>query len=172
MSQIYAMMVQDGMSTLELMLTGSNAKTRQAYSAAYANEAQRIAGRNRIDAAQKNLAAIQQDKILTNKSIQLQNTQAQAMTKLSAAVAGVTGNSVQDVSQQHNTNTAFAMAANDKQAKQLSDQFLAQINGTRMQLNGVQDQKISATGDLMETFGRYLEAGAADGQKALAMFGG
>lgn len=172
MSQVYAMAMQEGISALEHMVSGSNAKTRAAYNAAYANESARIAGRNRIHAAQRNLAAIRQDKILTNKSIQLQNTQAQAMTKLSAAVAGVTGNSVEDVSQQHDTNTAFAMANNARQAEQLSEQFLATISGTRMQLGAIQDNKITVAGDMMDLTGRFIQAANSDGKNILKMFGG
>ena len=172
MSQVYSMAVQEGMSALESLITGSNAKSRAAFNAAYANESARIAGRNRMNAAQRNLAAIRQDKILTNKSIQLQNTQAQAMTKLSAAVAGVTGNSVEDVSQQQDTNTAFAMANNAKQAEQLSEQFLATINGTNMQLSSIQDKKITVAGELMDLTGRFMQAAAADGSNVLKMFGG
>lgn len=147
MSQLYGAAVQEGVSSLELMFTGSNAKTRAAYDAAYANEASRIQLRARQRAAQRNLAAVQQDKILTNKAIQVQNTQAQAMAKLSAAVAGVTGNSVDDVSQQIDVRTIGQISQNEKQAKQMSDQFLAQVQGSYAQLLGVQDKKINVLAD-------------------------
>lgn len=172
MSQLYSMAIQEGMSSLEIAISGSNAKTREAYNAAYSNQARRIAGRNRIGAAQRNLAAIQQDKILTNNQIQIQNTHQQAMTKLSAAVAGVTGSSVDNVKQQVNTNTVFAMQSNERKAEQMSDQFLAEIQGSTASTLGIQDKKISDIGELMTVAGNIsLDDYKGLGQK-LGMFGG
>lgn len=166
------MAIQEGMSSLEIAVTGSNAKTRAAYNEAYSKQAQRIAGRNRAHAAQRNLAAIQQDKILTNNQIQIQNTHQQAMTKLSAAVAGVTGSSVDNVKQQVNTNTVFAMQSNERKAEQMSDQFLAEVQGSTASTLGIQDTKVSTIGELMQVAGNIsLDDYKAMGQK-LGMFGG
>lgn len=166
------MAIQEGVSSLEIAVTGSNAKTHAAYNEAYSKQAQRIAGRNRQHAAQRNLAAIQQDKILTNNQIQIQNTHQQAMTKLSAAVAGVTGSSVDNVKQQVNTNTVFAMQSNERKAEQMSDQFLAEIQGSTASTLGIQDTKVSSIGELMKVAGNVsLDDYKAIGQQ-LGMFGG
>lgn len=172
MSQLYSMVIQEGMSSLEIAVTGSNAATRAAYDGAYSNQARRIAGRNRAYAAQRNLATIQQDKILTNNQIQIQNTHQQAMTKLSAAVAGVTGSSVDNVKQQVNTNTVFAKQANERKAEQLSDQFLAEIQGSTASTLGIQDKKISNIGEVMKVMGNIsLDDYKTMGQE-LGLFGG
>ena len=71
------------------------------------------------------------------------------MAKLSAAVAGVTGNSVNDVSQQIDVRTIGQISKNERQAEQMSDQFLSQIQGSFAQVLGVEDTKINPVADAM-----------------------
>ena len=173
MSQMYASAVQEGVASLEIMFTVSNATTIAAYNAAYGKEAQRIALRARIGSAQRNLAAIQQDKILTNKQIQINNTQAQAMVKLSAAVAGVTGNSVDSVAYMNDVNKVNALRNSERQAEQQSDQFLSQIQGSFATALGIQDEKISYVGDFMNKAATSFDMEDYQNMgKALKLFGG
>lgn len=173
MSELYAAAMQEGVASLEIMFTGSNAKTRAAYNEAYGAQAARIASRAKIRSAQRNLAAVQQDKILTNREIQVRNTQAQAMVKLSAAVAGVTGNSVDDVAHMNEVNQQRALSNNERQAEQLSDQFLNQIQSATAQSLGIQDRKISYGGDLISSLSNSLSKEDFQGMgKSLGLFGG
>lgn len=140
------------MSAGQLLLTGSNAGTKAAFNAAYAAQSSRLAAAARKNAAEKNIAAIKQDKILTNLAIQNRQDEAEAFARVNAAAAGIQGQSVKDVIYETEKNESFAIASNRKRSEQLVENELAKINNAQAALLSVEAVDISTTGELMRAF--------------------
>lgn len=140
------------MSAGQLLLTGENAGTKAAFNAAYAAQSNRIAAVARKNAAERNIAAIKQDKILTNIAIQNRQDEAEAFARVNAAASGVQGQSVRDVIYETEKNEAHAIASAKKQSEQLVENELARINNAQAALLSVEKVEISTTGELMRAF--------------------
>ena len=149
---LYAQAVQSGMGAAQLLATGENAQTKAAYNAAYAAKAAEYAAAGRKNAAEKNIAAIKQDKILTNVSIQMKQDQAEAFAKVNAAASGSSGQSVDDVIYGTERNEAHAIASANKKASQGIESELARINNAQASLLSIEQPTVSTTGELMKAF--------------------
>lgn len=146
---IYAHAASQGISTLNLALGGENAVTVAAYNAAYLAEAKRIAQRDVINTAERNISAINQDRILTNTSIEVNQQAVAAQAQVSAAAAGVSGGSVDAVAYGIDANTAMQKQQVNAKADQLTEQQLAAVASGSMQLSSIQDQP---TPTVMDSF--------------------
>lgn len=163
---LYAMAVQ---SVFEV---ASGAAPRAAYNATYQNEAQRLSARNRRTGVERNIAAVKQDQILTNRQIELNQTQSEAMVQLAAAVSGVTGGSVQDVQYMTEVNKVNAQRASVRETDQVVEAMKAEVQASQANLLSIQDDKVSGLGNVL---GKLGQLGATDWKeigKDLDLFGG
>lgn len=94
------------------------AMSKQAYSAEYSRVANMEAGKEALAKAQANIAAVKQDKILTDINIQMNQDAAEAQALVSAAAAGVEGGSVEAVALDTEINEVMAKQANAKAEEQ------------------------------------------------------
>lgn len=152
---IYAQAVQTGVTSLEILATGSSAATRAAYNTAYAEAAQRANILSVRQTLQKNMAAVQQDKVTSNTSIQMKQDQAEAWAKVSAATAGVEGGSVEDALYETEKNEAFALQASQRNADQQMANLGTQIGNQTSNLASVQNTEESLFGDLLTAFSSF-----------------
>lgn len=175
---IYRQAAVSGMGALEIATTGSNARTRAAYDAQYQASTQKLNLQKSIGVAQKNIAAINQDKIISNTQIQMKQDQAEASAKVSAAFAGVEGSSVDAVIQDTRKNEAHRVAALNKQAEQNKQNYLAQIGTSQSALLAVEEPEINYVGELLniagninhqdvKNFGNTYFGGGEDSNEAL-----
>lgn len=149
MSQMYAIAMQQGIQGLETMLTGGG----KAFQQEYALQSRRFAQLNRKQTSIRNIAAIKQDKILTDKTIQIRQSQAEAMARVSAAAAGVSGGSVNDVIQMTHVNETQAMKMNERQAAQGIEQEKANVHSAFLGAKAEQSQRHSFVADMFRSFG-------------------
>lgn len=152
---IYAQAVQTGVTSLEILATGSSAATRAAYNTAYAEAAQRANILSVRQTLQKNMAAVQQDKVTSNTSIQMKQDQAEAWAKVSAATAGVEGGSVEDALYETEKNEAFALQASQRNTDQQMANLGTQIGNQTSNLASVQNTEESLFGDLLTAFSSF-----------------
>ena len=137
---VYAYAASQGISTLNLATGGENAGTIAAYNAAYLAEAQRIAQRSVINTAESNISAINQDRVLTNTTIEVNQQALAAQAQVNAAAAGVSGGSVDSVAYGIEANTAMQKQQVNARAEQLTEQQLAAVSAGSTQLSSIQDQ--------------------------------
>lgn len=110
---LYAQAMQSGVQAITTAFEGGKA-AEAFYTNKYLRED--AISRNKVN-AERNITAIKQDTIRSNTQIQMKQDQAEAMAKVSAAAAGVTGGSVSDVLYTTEVNEVNAMAANEKRAE-------------------------------------------------------
>ncbi len=152
---LYAQAAQQGMSTLQLLGTGSNAATKAAYNEQYQTTTQRFNLAQAKHTAQLNITATKQDKILTDTAIQMQQDQAQALAKVSAAASGVEGGSVDDVIYDTEKNEALALQRNKRNSEMNIEQHLASVYSGQSALLSVQDSEVDMFGDLIKSFSQF-----------------
>lgn len=136
-AMLYAQAIQSGMSTMNLLAGGDNAGTIAAYNEAYGAQYKKYVALDAKNTAESNIAAINQDKILSNVQIQMKQAQAEAAAQVSAAVAGVEGSSVDAGMYQIGANASMAVAQVEAKAEQLTEQQLAQVNSAQVNYNSV-----------------------------------
>lgn len=147
-SAMYALAMQQGMQGLETMLTGGGA----AYQHEYGVQMRRAAALNRKQASIRNIASIKQDKILSDMAIQIRQSQAEAMARVSAAAAGVSGGSVDDVIQMTHVSETQAMKMNERQSQQQIEQEKANVHSSFLDAHSQQSQRITYAGSLLQAF--------------------
>ena len=130
-AQLYASAAQSGISALQTALSGDTAATVAAYNTEYSRISNSYAALDAKSTAESNIGAITQDKILTNVQIQLNQQQAEAAQQVSAATAGVSGQSVDAGIYQTGANASMAVAAAEAKADQLTEQQLAAVNSAQ-----------------------------------------
>ena len=140
-AQLYAQAAKTGISSLNLAMGGDNAVTIAAYNESYSRVAQSYAALDSKNAAESNMGAINQDKILTNSKIQMNQQQAEAAQQVSAATAGVSGQSVDAGIYQTGANASMAVATAEAKAEQLTEQQLAAVNSAQTTYNSIPDRK-------------------------------
>lgn len=151
---IYAQAMVSGVNALQVAFTGANAQTRAAFTAQYQAETAKRNAMEMKSAAQKNIGAVRQDKILSNLSIRLEQGQAEALVKMNAAAAGVEGQSVADARYETVKNAAFATSKVDRLSRQQIEEQLSKIGSAQSALLSVEEPKISL-------WGAYLDAAAS-----------
>lgn len=149
---MYAMTVQQGATSLQLALTGENAFTKQAYNAAYASTAQRLNAADARVAAERNIAAVHQDRILSSTVVRAKQDEAEAQARVNAAVAGVRGQSVDDFIRSTEDNEARKLREVQGAGEQSIEDQLSKVMGAQSALLSVEDQDISVTGEMLKMF--------------------
>lgn len=137
MSALFAQAAGSGIGTLNLLAGGNDAASLAAYNESYNAYAQKSAALERKNAAETNIASINQDKILSNVQIQMNQAEAEAAAQVSAAVAGVSGSSVDAGMYQIGANASMASAQVEAKADQLTEQQLAEVNSAQVDFNSV-----------------------------------
>lgn len=165
---LYAAAANSGIQMGQLLLTGENAGTKQAYASAYNTTAQRLAaGRAKVQ-IEANVSAIKQDQILSDTNIQQQQAQAEAAARVSAAAAGVAGGSVDQVIYETEKNAAQRMADNQARAEKDIASQTAQIGGAQLSLETADYQEETFLG----TFLQNLKLDAGDVRSFGELFAG
>lgn len=134
---LYAQAITTGISAIHVAGGGDNAGTINAYNTAYNSQYQKYSALDAKTTAESNITAINQDKILSNVAIQMNQQQAEASAQVSAAVAGVSGSSVDTGMYQIGANASMATAHADAKADQLTEQQLAGVNNAQTTYNSV-----------------------------------
>lgn len=137
MSMLYAQAISSGISTLNLMAGGDNAGTIGAFNDAYNQQYKKYHALDAKNTAESNIAAINQDKILSNVNIQMNQQHAEAAAQVSAAVAGVSGSSVDQGMYEIGANASRQKQSVEAQADQLTEQQLALVNSGQVNYNSV-----------------------------------
>jgi len=149
---LFQQAVASSMTAAEGVFTGETDASRAAFTTSYNKEAQRLAALRGGQQALSNLAAIKQDRILTNTQINMAQQQAEAEAVISAAVAGVEGQSVLDIIDQTQKSEVYQKHAAAARAEQESEQQLAAIGNQRASLLSIRDDKISMFGQQLQAF--------------------
>lgn len=161
---IYAQAVMSGINAL----AGTEADRVYAstYNQVRATEAKKANIRSAMQAAQYNIAAVKQDKVLSNIEVQINQDNAEAAAKVAAATAGVEGGSVDDVMYETEKNEAFAINRANRQADIATEGYLAQITGNMSSLLSINEDlpKISYVDDLLGAFSSFEVNDAAIGE--------
>tara|TARA_R110002020_G_scaffold131052_4_gene293049 strand:- start:1727 stop:2260 length:534 start_codon:yes stop_codon:yes gene_type:complete len=137
MSAMYAQAITQGIGAIHVATGGDNAGTIQAYNEAYSAQAQRYATLDAKNAAENNISAINQDKILSNVQIQMNQQEAEAAAQVSAAVAGVEGSSVDAGMYQIGANASMQVAQAEAKADQLTEQQLANVANAQVNYDSI-----------------------------------
>lgn len=99
------------LAMIPFKLGAANAQRAEAY---YKAKMQRAAAASnaarQLDTAQRNVASLENQKVLSNLDIQAKQRQAEAMAKVSAAVSGTEGSTVEQTITQTETNEVLARA--------------------------------------------------------------
>lgn len=161
---IYAQAVVSGITAL------AGTEADQVYASTYnqvrATETKKANIRSAMQAAQYNIAAVQQDKILSNIEVQINQDNAEAAAKVAAATAGVEGGSVDDVMYETEKNEAFAINRANRQADMETESYLAQISGSMSSLLSINEDlpEINYVDDLLGAFSSFEMNDAAIGE--------
>jgi hypothetical protein len=139
--KMYSTMIAKGMSTAHLMFGGDTQQTLDAYNQEYARVASQMAAQSAMGAAQKNVAKVKQNVILSNSKIQMQQDQAEAQIKVSAAQAGAAGSSVESAKYSTRANESYAMGAAQAAGDAKEDQYLAQVHEANLAMNSAVNAK-------------------------------
>ncbi len=164
---LYMQSVQSGMSSLQLLATGSNAATKASYNEAYKVAASRFNMAAAKQTAQLNISAIEQDKVMSNTQIRINQNQAEANVIVQAAAAGVEGGTIDDIVYDSKKNEALAVASSNKQAENAKESQLAQIHGQQSALLSIDEPEVDFVGNLLSSLGSF-ELGDLDIADAFA----
>lgn len=149
---LYASAVQSGISSLA---TYANSEGSAEFASAYNKAASRIRAASAKNAAERNISAVRQDKILTNTKIQLKATQAEAMQRVQNAMAGREGGSVNDTLSEIGKSEAQMIQSNEKVARQQEESLLASVNSSQGALLSVRDEKYSMLGSTLDVLSGF-----------------
>ena len=146
---IYAQAISSGIQALAG--TEADRVYDATYNQVYATEAQKANIRNAMHSANLNMTAVEQDRILTNTSIQMKQDQAEAHATVAAATAGVEGGSVDDILYETEKNEALALSTAHQSAKQQKANLSTAIGTQMNSLLSVSDSlpKISYVDNLL-----------------------
>lgn len=148
---LYQESMASGLTALASSYTGASAESDAVYNEQYKREGARRAAAGRLDAAQSRIAVTQGNLMLSNLEIQIKQADAEAMTKVSAAVAGVEGSSIEQALQQAGTNAAFAKARVKQQIDQGIELELGKVNSSALDMLGVQDVTTTSAAERLMT---------------------
>lgn len=148
----YYMAMQQGVQAASLALGVESAETVAAYNNAFANQSRKFAAARARSAGERNIAAVNQDKIMSNTKIRQQQDAAEASARVSAALAGASGASTQAVIGQTQTTEVMAEAASKKAHDQQVENLKAGVFNATTQLNSrVRQQETTVLGGLLKT---------------------
>ena len=153
---IYAGAIQQGFSFANLALGGSTAESVAAYNNTFKTVSGKMAASRARSAAERNISAVMQDKVMSNTKIRQQQDEAEAMARVSTALSGAKGASVEATIGQTETNEAHALAASNKAHDQAIENSKAGIFNATMQMQtNVEVPKSSIAGNLMNALSSF-----------------
>lgn len=141
----YSQVVQQGMQSLATLVTGDTATFNQVY----ANEAKRYKATQQEIAAISKIAALNQDKILTDTQIELNREKTAAEIKVMAAAYGTEGSAIDYQIEQNNRATGNAKLSNEKATRSAIEQQKAVVNDARLGLLSVKDPEANFGKELL-----------------------
>ncbi len=143
--------IQSGIRLAGMAAGVESAETIAAYNQEYTTVAGKIAASKSMSAIERNLSAVNQDRITSNVQIRQAQDEAEARAKVSAAYAGAVGASVSAVSHQTGVSEANALAASNSRAVQQIESLKANAYNTNMELRSrVQTPRSSIVGGLVD----------------------
>lgn len=152
----YALAVQQGAQAAAVAFGGESPATIAAFNARYNARMQKFQLREKRVAAERNIAAIQKDKILTNSTIQLKQNAAEAALRANAAWVGAEGGSVEATVYETRASAQRQIAAASKRANQETKGQLAAVGSASLSLSAVQEpQQASLLGTLLSAFSQF-----------------
>ncbi len=131
---MYMQAVQSGVQFASLAAGVESAETIAAYNAEYQSVSSKMAASRARSAAERNISAVNQDRITSNTKIKQAQDEAEANAKVSAALAGAKGASVEAVVQQTEVTEAHALSASNKAAEQQIENLSANVYNSSMQM--------------------------------------
>jgi hypothetical protein len=131
---MYAQAVSQGVQAASLAAGVQSAETVAAYNAEYSTISSKLAASRQRSAAERNISAVNMDKITSNTKIAQQQDEAEAQARLSAALSGSKGASVDATIAQTEVTAAGARKASEKAANQQIEDLKAGIYGSSMKL--------------------------------------
>jgi len=147
---LYAGAMQSSMGFATLAAGVESAETVAMYNSTFQSVSSKIAASNARSAGERNISAVNRDRIMTNTRIRQKQDEAEAAARVSSALSGAKGASVEAGIQQSQVNEQWAMAASGKAADQQIEQLKAGIYGANMQLQArVEQPKSSLIGNLL-----------------------
>lgn len=153
---IYAGAIQQGAGFANLALGGTTAETANAYNSAFQTLSGKMAASRARSAAERNISAVMQDKVMSNTKIRQQQDEAEAMARVSTALSGAKGASVEATLGQTKTNEAHALSASNKAAAQAIENSKAGIYNANMQMQtNVEVPKSTVAGNLMNALSSF-----------------
>ncbi len=153
---IYAQAIQSGTQFANLALGGDTAETAAAYNNTFKTISSKMAASRARSAAERNISAVMQDKILSNTKIRQQQDEAEAMARVSTALSGAKGASVEATIGQTETNESYALAASNKAADQAIENSKAGIFNATMQMQtNIEVPKTTIAGSLMTALSSF-----------------
>jgi len=148
---IYAQAIQSGVQFASLAAGVESAETIATYNREYQTASSKLAASNARSAAEANISAVNQDRITSNVKIKQKQDEAEANAKVSAALAGAKGASVEAVVQQTEVNEAHALSASNKAAEQQIENLSASVYNSSMQMQvNVETPKTTIAGNLLK----------------------
>jgi len=170
---IYAGAIQQGAAFANLALGGDTAETAAAYNSTFKTVSSKMAASRARNASERNISAVLQDKVMSNTKIRQQQDEAEAAARVSSALSGAKGASVEATIGQTKTNEAHALSASNKAAAQAIENSKAGVYNATMQMqSNVAVPKSSVAGNLMNALSSFemndlkiAEAFSADSKK-------
>jgi len=135
----YSQVVQQGMQSLATLVMGDTATFNQVY----ANEAKREQNKQREIVAISKIAALNQDKILTDAQIEQNREKTAEEIKVMAAAYGTVGSGIDYIIEKNNRATGNAKLSNEKSTRAAVEQQKGEINAARLGYLSVRDPKAS-----------------------------
>lgn len=138
----YQVMMQKGL-TAAASAFGDSAEEKAAYNAAYSATAKRLAARDRRQQAQSNIRAIRREKIMSNVKLEQNQAQAEAMVRVNAAAAGVSGGSLDRQIYTTEMNLTEQQEVLESAARQQIENQLGAINASTLDMMSSKNPDIS-----------------------------
>lgn len=150
---IYGQAVQSGFKFGALMLGAESEEAIAAYNNEFQSMSSKLAASRVRTNAERNISAVNQDKILSNVQVGMQQDQAEASVRVQAAASGSTGGSVSDAINQTESNKSYQISANNRKAEQSKETLRTEIFNASMTVqNKIRTPKSTIVGDLMNAF--------------------
>lgn len=148
MSNLYATAITSAMGAL----TGEGEAS--AYNAQYTATSSRLNAANSKNVGERNIASLNQNKMLIMKNIQQEQQKAEANARVAAAVAGAAGGSVEGSIDDTHVNAAHRAQHVEKSFQSSIEQQMANIYEAQNAMLSVRDPNISTTANMINALGQ------------------
>ena len=143
MSNLYASAISSAVGAM------TGAGEADAYNAQYRASARRRNAANAKNTGERNIAALNQNKMLIMKNIEMHQAQAEAQARVSAAVAGVSGGSVEGTIYDTKASADRRIAATEQSFETSIEQEMARIYEAQNAMLSENDPTISTSANVI-----------------------